>query len=276
LILIELSASWLLDVREGLSAPRFFGDFMNPRACIFVDGENFRHTIVELFNNFSQVDYLPKNAKWNDFFNWLVSEIEPTAKRIRTYWYVIEWMDFYPHKFCNPVSDANNLKVLLCRNTLFKDKLDRLNGQPLCDEMVKIVDILTKKKQNMLNRFSGWGTVHSAISTKHNLIEFRKAGAIRYNLYTEELGKEKAVDVKLATDLIMLKDIYDIAIIVSGDQDYVPAVQVIKDSGKHVVNVSFKKRNGQLLPSGSWRLNQTTDWSLKVDYDQFKKFMDIA
>jgi uncharacterized LabA/DUF88 family protein len=248
---------------------------MNPKACIFVDGENFRHTIVELFDTFSQSDYLPKNGKWNDFFTWLVSQIDPDAKRIRTYWYVIEWMDFYPHKFCDPQKETNNLKSLLCHHTTYKDKLDKLSGNSLCTEMTKIVETLTKKKQGMLNRFSGWGTVHSAISTNHNLIEFRKAGAIRYNLFTEELGKEKAVDVKLATDLIMLKDIYDIAIIVSGDQDYVPAVQVIKDSGKHVVNVSFKKRNGQLLPSGSWRLNQITDWSLKVDYDQFKIFMNM-
>ena len=66
------------------------------------------------------------------------------------------------------------------------------------------------------------------------------------------------------------------ALIVSGDQDYVPAVQVIKDMGKHVINVSFEKRNGELLPGGAWRLNQITDWSLKVTYNDFKSFLNLT
>ena len=32
------------------------------RVCIFVDGENFRNSIVELFPTFKQHDYLPKTA----------------------------------------------------------------------------------------------------------------------------------------------------------------------------------------------------------------------
>jgi hypothetical protein len=99
--------------------------------------------------------------------------------------------------------------------------------------------------------------------------------AIQYNLFNEELGPEKAVDVKLATDMIILKDIYDIAVIVSGDQDYVPAVRVIKDFGRHVVNVAFETRGGKLLPGGAWRLNQITDWSLKIRYEDFKKFLNL-
>jgi hypothetical protein len=113
------------------------------------------------------------------------------------------------------------------------------------------------------------------ISTKHRFIEFRKAGAIQYNLFDSKFGPEKAVDVKLGTDMIMLKDIYDIAVIVSGDQDYVPAVKAVKDFGKHVVNVSFETRGGKLLPGGAWRLNQLTDWSLKIPYADFKGFLNL-
>jgi uncharacterized LabA/DUF88 family protein len=67
------------------------------------------------------------------------------------------------------------------------------------------------------------------------------------------------VDVKLATDLLKLYDIYDAGIIVSGDGDYVPAVQVVKDWGKHIVNESFLKKTGGLLPGGARRLNQSAD-----------------
>jgi uncharacterized LabA/DUF88 family protein len=86
---------------------------------------------------------------------------------------------------------------------------------------------------------------------------------------------EKAVDVKPATDLIMLRHISDVALIVSGDQDYVPAVQVVKDFGKRVVNVTFKTRGGKLLPGGAWRLNQATDWTLEIPYDALSNHLNI-
>ena len=95
------------------------------------------------------------------------------------------------------------------------------------------------------------------------------------NLFTKQLGTEKAVDVKLASDMITLKDIYDIAIIVSGDQDYVPAVEVVKDAGKQVVNVAFLTRRGDLLPGGARRLNQVTDWHCEVGFGIFQNYLGI-
>ena len=86
---------------------------------------------------------------------------------------------------------------------------------------------------------------------------------------------EKAVDVKLATDLIVLRDIYDTAVIVSGDQDYVPAVQVVKDSGKIVVNIAFRSRGGKLLPGGARRLNQLTDACVEVPYRDLARHLNI-
>ena len=52
---------------------------------------------------------------------------------------------------------------------------------------------------------------------------------------------EKGVDVMLATDLIThaYKDHYDTAIVVSGDADFYPALQAVKDVGKHVEVAAF-------------------------------------
>jgi hypothetical protein len=36
-----------------------------------------------------------------------------------------------------------------------------------------------------------------------------------------------------------------------GDQNYVPAVQAVKDLGKRVINICFSTKNGNLLPGGS-------------------------
>ena len=55
------------------------------RVCVFVDGENMRFTICDLFDKFDRDDYLPKTADWTKFFDDVVSPAEPTGRRLRTY-----------------------------------------------------------------------------------------------------------------------------------------------------------------------------------------------
>lgn len=52
---------------------------------------------------------------------------------------------------------------------------------------------------------------------------------------------EKGVDVMIASDLIMhaYEDHYDVAILVSGDADFYPALQAVKDIGKQVEVAAF-------------------------------------
>ncbi len=243
-----------------------------------MDGENFRHSISGIFSEFTNSEYLPKQADWTGFFDMLVKKVcnESDVERIRTYWYVIQSLDFSPYKFPSAEHKPNELNELLCRDDVHKNKLAGLSGEELVNALKKCMEALFEAKKTMQNRFNGWQTMQNAISTRHRAIEFRRAGAIRCNLFDKKLGAEKAVDVKLATDLIMLRDIYDIAIIVSGDQDYVPSVQVLKDSGKEVVNVAFKTRSGKLFPGGARRLNQETDWSFDVLYEEFKQYLKIG
>ena len=91
----------------------------------------------------------------------------------------------------------------------------------------------------------------------------------------KRFGEEKTVDVNLAVDMITFADMYDVAIIVSGDQDYVPAAQAVKNLGKSVVNIAFKARSGLLLPGGAKRLNHVTDWSIALEWDAFRKVLSI-
>lgn len=252
---------------------------MTKRVCVFVDGENFRHAIEDLLRgDFNGDEYLPKKALWAEFFDHLVERASTNSgNRFRTYWYVIKHLDFFPYRF--PKADEKDssgnfvLKKLLRKHEIFNIILDGLDEYTLIPKMRHIVDYLRKEQDKMRKRFDGWTVMQNGIAGAHKSVEFRRAGAIRYNLYENTLGNEKAVDVKLATDLILLRDIYDMAVIVSGDQDYVPAVEAVKDFGKEVVNVSFLTRKGDLLPGGAWRLNQVTDWSLQVQHSDLKKYM---
>lgn len=241
---------------------------MVDKVCIFIDGENFRHSIVNLFGReFRQNEYLPKNADWGLFFQNLAQRAG-TLKLMRTYWFAVEHLDFFPWKLPD-LNDHGGIKD-------FCDKLnlrDESEFSEFTDE--DIIRELRKRKGFIENRFDGWKTLQSGIAFKHSNIEFRRAGGIKYDLRKREFGQEKAVDVNLATTMITLSKIYDVAIIVSGDQDYVPAVQAVKDLGKIVINVAFQTSNGKLLPGGARRLNQHTDSSINIPYEDFKAYLNI-
>lgn len=252
------------------------------KACIFIDGENLRHSIVDLFKpEFQEHDYLPETAKWALFFTWLVQQIRADAQLIRTYWYVIEMVDYFPYNLPNPDTvitrpdKLEKLRKIMSLNELCQKELDKIHEPEKNTYMIERLKILCKNKNEFEKRFDGWTEIQDSITLRHRGIEFRRAGAIKYNLFEKDLGKEKAVDVKLATDLITLKDIYDIAVIVSGDQDYVPAVKIVKDAGKQVVNVVFKTRKGDILPSGARRLNLITDWNYQVSFQDFENYLQI-
>lgn len=246
------------------------------RVCVFVDGENLRHSIVELFPEFDRRSYLPR-ANWSDFFDWIVCEaVDVTAERVRAYWYSVQNIDFSPFNIENLARNPAQLEAILMRDEKAKEHI--LSGKDKKEKNERIQTVLgelRKRQETMEKRFAGWTRIQDSITGEHMAIEFRRAGSIRYDLFNERLGKEKAVDVKLATDLIRLKDIYDVAVIVSGDQDYVPAVEAIKDAGKRVVGVAFKQEDGFLLPGGAKRLNQATDWGIEVDHATLKKHLGI-
>ncbi len=71
---------------------------------------------------------------------------------------------------------------------------------------------------------------------------------------------EKGVDVKLATDMLLqaVRDNFDVAVLVSGDTDYVEMVQGVKDLGKNVEVVLFD-------PRGSRELRSVADEVLEID-----------
>lgn len=254
---------------------------MNSCCCIFVDGENLRNSIVDLFRpEFVARDYLPKNADWESFFDYLAESASHNAncERLRTYWYVIDNVDFYPYDLPNPSSPKkiDRLKRSICLDEGYKAELSQLDGDDLIERMTEVKIELRERQRVIRERFDWYKNVQDGIAQKNLGVEFRRAGGIRYDLFRQDLDKEKAVDVKLGVDLVVLSGIYDIAILLSGDQDYIPAVQVVKDAGKRVINVVFKMRNNKILPRGARRLNQITDDTIVVGYDILMGYLNLT
>ena len=274
------------------------------KTCIFNDGENFRHAICNLFAGpsgafdpsrdlFNRNDYLPKQANWAGFFDHLVQQSSGKgieARLARAYWYVVGEVDSKP----NWLPTDNWDKVLGARsynaeelakwhqknqrgiqqlvNYAKKQKFSPELSADL-DGASAVLNELHRRKTAIEKRFQWFATLQSGIAHKHHRIEFRRSGGISYDLFTATLGKEKTTDVNLAVDMMRLKDIYDVAVIVSGDQDFLPAARAVKDLGKTVVNVSFKTEDSNLLPSRARRLNEAVDWSVEVDFNVFRDFL---
>lgn len=76
----------------------------------------------------------------------------------------------------------------------------------------------------------------------------------------------KGDDVYLATDLVKgcYEDLYDIAIIVSGDADFIPAIDLVRSKGKKVINAYFPD-------SSSFRLRKSVDGSVNLKKELIKK-----
>ena len=249
------------------------------RACIFVDGENLRHTICDLFEpDFDRREYLPKSADWASFYDHVVgTATKGLGTRLRTYWYVVENVDPYPSLPKKQEQGAAGLDAWATKNEkLVREFQLPANGDERRKAISTIVGDAYQKRNTIKSRFDGYTVLQNGITAKHRSIEFRRSGSISYNVLNGKFGQEKTVDVNLAVDMVTLHANYDVGIIVSGDQDYVPAAQTVKDMGKHVVNVAFKARNGVLLPGGAKRLNQATDWSVELEFDEFKRFLNIA
>ena len=70
----------------------------------------------------------------------------------------------------------------------------------------------------------------------------------------------KGDDVRLSHDILMgaVKNLYDTAIIVSGDEDFLPLIKTVKEYGKKIENAYFKS-------SSSYNLRNACDHSIYLN-----------
>lgn len=88
-----------------------------------------------------------------------------------------------------------------------------------------------------------------------------RLGRLVYHNWPNTPPYEKGVDVQLATDMIThsSKNNYDVAVLVAGDNDFVGALQSIKDNGKHVEVALFGKERS------SYRLRMVADRVISIN-----------
>ena len=75
-----------------------------------------------------------------------------------------------------------------------------------------------------------------------------RLGRLVYSNWPNSPPYEKGVDILLATDMLThaFKNNYDVAVLIAGDNDYVGAIQAVKDNGKNVEVALFGKERTSL------------------------------
>ena len=88
-----------------------------------------------------------------------------------------------------------------------------------------------------------------------------RLGRLVYSNWPNSPPYEKGVDIQLATDMIThsFKNNYDVAVLVAGDNDFVSAVQAVKDNGKHLEVALFGKERTSL------QLRETADNIISIN-----------
>lgn len=186
------------------------------RIMIFVDGSNYYHSLKKSFQN-TKIDF----QKVSDF-------LSKGNDLINIYFYVspVPWQED-AEKYSSQQKYFEKLK-LIKRLELILGRLEHRKNKKL-----------EKVKRDFHKLY---------IEIKEDINSEKNADFEELEKNIDEILKfgnkvEKGVDVNLAVDLVTLafENKYDIAIVISNDGDFVPAVKKAQSYGKKVYNVKFPK-----------------------------------
>lgn len=181
------------------------------KAIIFIDGNN-------LYHNVKALDVNPNRINFKKLVELICSDIGVELKK--TFYYnsvpniiTIGEEKYYKHMEFLSGLEKLGIKVKIRKlqhksnYELISKKLGQLQTIKLCDSCKPVV------KQNCINCIGSFQE------------------------------KEKGIDVMIAIDMIKmaLEKEYDIAILISGDGDFVPVCDLVKQCGKEVFSVSVSK-----------------------------------
>ncbi len=177
-------------------------------AIIFIDGNNFYHNVKSIGVRPSKVDFPRVIENVCKKFNLKKKDVHyyNSIPNIKT----IGEENYYKHMSFLSGLEKSGIKV-------HKRKLQHLSN----------IELITKKV-NQLQTLKICDNCKPIVT--QNCIDC--VGAFQ--------EKEKGIDVMIVVDMIemSLKDEYDVGILISGDADFIPALNLIKKSWKRVIIVA--------------------------------------
>jgi len=195
---------------------RFTNLIFMSRIMIFVDGSNYYHSLKKSFHT-AKVDF-------QKISNFLIKDED----LINIYFYVspVPWQED-AEKYSSQQKYFEKLK-LIKRLELILGRLEHRSNKKMEKVKKDFQKLFIESKPNL-----NPNQIKEFEDVKLNIDDVLKFGN----------KVEKGVDVNLAIDLVTFafENKYDIAILISNDSDFVPAVKKAQNYGKKVYNVKFPK-----------------------------------
>jgi uncharacterized LabA/DUF88 family protein len=92
----------------------------------------------------------------------------------------------------------------------------------------------------------------------HDRLRYLGFRVIAREAYDEQRREQKEVDVALACEMLAhaFRDNYDVAVLVSGDRDFLPAIQHVQASGKRVEVAAFSNAASEEMKRSADRFHE--------------------
>lgn len=217
------------------------------RFAFFVDGSNLFGSMKDLGVHVDDYQkffgHLFKAAE-NEWRVAVGANQSTNAVLQRVYWYQVGSIDtwnlddpqvqaFLREKFENNKPVRDGYMATAGRMLSGKPQSEvALKAWALCFEEFKAWYDNKKRILEGMQRF------HHGVQTSTDLIDILEIGHWKVDFFGHSC-EEKGVDTRLAVDMIALENNYDVAIVVSGDADSIPSIDLMKRRSKHVGAVEF-------------------------------------
>ncbi|MCK6462403.1 MAG: NYN domain-containing protein [Candidatus Pacebacteria bacterium] len=221
------------------------------RFIIFVDGSNLTGSLkylnlrVKEYGTF--LNYILKQAidSWSSS---VMGGGYGQARLIRVLWYAVGSIDIW--KLDEPES-KNQLLDWFKSDKDLQRKYLALAGSNLSSTEASPIELASEAWRLCFSEISTWYNqkkkyvdglrdFHFGVSSGTDFIDIIACGHLKVDILNKNLY-EKGIDTSLAVDMVTLADIYDVALIISGDADSIPSIQRIKHKGKQAGVIEFIK-----------------------------------
>jgi len=221
------------------------------RTVIFVDGRNFWYNLrkfkfVTDAGGAEERDYCldEKHFCWKGFFEGAIRKFNDITKwnhrLIRTYWYFAETVT----RFNRWDEGAQHIVEQ------YQGKFPDLTEDVVHELAEQWYAGFRKQHQDARD------VIYEEIQRRVPFLEFRFVGMLFVNaykqvsiereangkfLYRAQIKGEKGVDAGIAVDMLAMLESYDVAVLVSGDADFIPVVKHLKERLKQVYQFSLAR-----------------------------------
>lgn len=217
------------------------------RVAFFVDGSNLFGSLkglgvlIEDYQKFFAYVFKLSEQEWRTAVG-AGNNTDVVLQRV--YWYQVGSIDSWN---LDEAQSQAYLKERFDENKPVKDgymaragKL--LSGRPQSEVALKAwslcFDEFKAWYENKKRILEGMQRFHYGVQSSTDLIDILEIGHWKVDFLGHSC-EEKGLDTRLAVDMVALESNYDVAVVVSGDADSIPSIDLMKRRGKHVGAVEF-------------------------------------